>query len=214
MPRGIPNSGSRKPRTQPAGAITEAPDAVLAADDPETGDIPPPAPQEAAVDTSAPDNELTPEQREIKALRDRLARETGKKDVEPEIDETPASANGDTIVIHFLEDGATALGKLFYRGDELEFVVGSQAHRDTFDRNGKSWLDLRFDEFAQAERFGGRIMFRNGPWPGKTYADGRYENLRSATDPNSVVRPPTPEELDAAERARKRRAAPRLPAIV
>ncbi len=215
MPRGIPNSGQRKPRTQPADAPAETTDAAVAVYDAEADDdAPAAAPQAAPVDTSAPDHELTAEQIEIKNLRDRLARETGKKDVEPEVDDTPVPSDGEVIVIHFLEDGATALGKMFYRGDELEFVVGSQAHKDTFDRNGKSWLDLRFDEFAQAEKFNGKIMFRNGPWPGKTYADGSFEGMRSDKDPNVKLRPPTAEELEAAERARKRRSAPRLPAIV
>lgn len=213
MPKGIPNSGQRRSRTQPAGPGLDPSDTAVAVHDPEVGDDAPPAVEAPTPPAPTPDDELTPEQLEIKRLRDRLAQSEGRKDVEPEIDDT-AAVDGEVIIIHFLEDGATALGKVFYRGDALEFVVGSQAHKDTFDRNGKSWLDLRFDEFAQAERFQGRIMFRNGPWPGKTYADGTFQTLRSERDPNQNLKPPTEEELAAAEKARARRAAPKLPSMV
>lgn len=212
MPRGIPNSGQRRSRTQAAGPGLDPADTPVALDDSPDGDDQAPPEETRTAHAPTPDTELTPEQREIKALRDRLAQSEGRKDVEPEVDDI--AVDGEVIVIHFLEDGATALGKVFYRGDELEFVVGSQAYKDTFDRNGKTWLDMRFDEFAQADRFQGRIMFRNGRWPGKTYADGTFQTLRSERDANVNVRPPSDEELAAAEKARARRAAPKLPSMV
>jgi hypothetical protein len=154
----------------------------------------------------------SPEQLRIKALEDQLALLSGRRDVEPEIDDTPVDADGEVIIVHFLEDGMTALGRVMYRGDELEFVVGSPAHKDTFNRNGRSWLDLRHDEFGQADRWG-KIMFRNGPWPGKSYADGKWESIRSEKG-DALINPPSAAEIEAAEKARKRRAAPRLPTQV
>lgn len=68
------------------------------------------------------------------------------------------------ITIHFLEDGHTALGHVWYRGQELTFEVGSEAHKTTFDRNGNSWLDLADDPREQVKRFGGQ-KFARGPWP-------------------------------------------------
>lgn len=206
MPRGVPASGKRRPR---AVSPESAPTVHVAAEDVAYRADTPATPPTVAV-AAAGFDELTPEQAEIKRLRDLLAVERGRKDVEPEY-EPEATADGDVIRIHFLEDGVTALGKLYYRGDELEFVAGSVAHRDTFDRLGRSWLDMRGDDFAQIERFG-KVMFRNGPWPGKTYADATYENLR-VVGGDASVSPPTQAEIEAAEKARKRRAAPRLPTL-
>lgn len=156
-----------------------------------------------------PDSELTPEQLRIRELENMLALERGKKDVEPEFEAPAVPGNPDNILIHFLEDGFTALGQVWFRGQELEFEPNSAAYRDTCDRNGWSWLELRNDEFAQADRWG-RIMFRNGPWPGKPYQAAAKLTWKAG---NTSVEPPTESELakaDAAER-RRRRAAPRLP---
>lgn len=162
-----------------------------------------------------PPAELTPDQRRIKELEDMLAKERGKKDIEPEFTELPAAAvSTGTIRIHFLEDGLTALGRIWYRGEELEVVPGSPEYADTCDRNGRSWLELRDNEFAQVERWG-HIKFRSGPWPGRTLADaGRiaFEPLRAVSG-DAKVAPPTEEELAKAERLRSRRGAPRIPAL-
>ncbi len=211
MPRGIPASGQRKPRQQAAEPGVVQTETPVAVDDAEVGYHPAEAVEEVATPAPAPDAELTPEQMEIKRLRDRLAQSEGRKDIEPEVEDV--TPNDENIVIHFLEDGLTALGKVWYRGDELEFAPGSQAYKDTCDRNGRSWLELRNNEFAQVDRWG-KIMFRNGPWPGKTYADGTFEAMRSDRDPNVSIKPPTADEIAAAEKARARRAAPKLPAMV
>ncbi len=228
MPRGIPNSGVRKPRTTPAPLPT--PDPALAAgpvDGPVGVEPAAEAQVETTVDTSAADviehyeitdvdlgpvePELSPQVREIQRLKDQIAQLSGRRDEVPVVEELNNPGDGSNIVIHFLEDGLSALGQIWYRGQELEFEVGSRAHKDTYDRSGKSWLDLRNDEFAQVDRFG-KIMFRNGPWPGKTYADGTYEPMKEIGGSGSVP-PPTEEEIAKAETARKKRAAPRLPQI-
>jgi hypothetical protein len=240
MPRGVPVSGKRQPRAVPA--VTETAETTLAssalddearideafgneveaADFPAEGELieeyqldPEPvwSAEKVQLISQPPADapEQTPEQQEIAYLKDQLARLGGKKDVEPQPEELQRPGDDGNILIHFLEDGLTLLGKVWYRGEELEFEVGSQAYKDTFNRRGETWLDLRNDEFGQVDRWG-KIMFRNGRWPGKTYADGTFEALRLEKGDGSV-KPPTATELAAAEKARQRRAAPRLPTL-
>jgi hypothetical protein len=218
MPRGVPASGRRQPRAVEASELeAETPVAFEAEDVADREPVPadeeataPGGPTFSVIDTSPPDYELTPEQQEIKRLRDQLARETGRKDVGVQVQELAKPGDGKNILIHILEDGTTMLGKVWYRGDELEFEPGSRAYKDTFNRYGQSWLDLRLDEFKQAERWG-KILFRNGPWPGKSYADGTFETLRSESG-EGMIPTPSQAEIDAAEKLRKKRAAPHLPA--
>jgi hypothetical protein len=173
-------------------------------------EAPPGGPAFSVIDTSPPDYELTPEQQEIKRLRDQLARETGRKEVGVQVEQLARPGDGTNILIHILEDGTTMLGKVWYRGDELEFEPGGRAYKDTFNRFGQSWLELRNDEFKQAERWG-KILFRNGPWPGKGYQDGTFETLRTESGEGTIPGP-SQAELEAAEKLRKKRAAPHLPA--
>lgn len=216
MPRGVPSSGVRRPRKKAQPAV---PKPTVAKSDGADSTPAVPAASETQAPLEAPrlatePGELSTEQLEIKRLRDELAREKGKKDVEVEPEPLASPGDEGNILIHFLEDGLTALGRVFYRGEELEFDPNSQAYRDTFDRNGVTWLDLRNDEFEQANRWG-RIMFRKGPWPGKSYLDGAgtFQTLRSERKDGGMVSPPTPEELERADKARKRRAAPHLAPI-
>lgn len=205
MPRGVPKSGVRRTRTVIAAeqqAAEDEPAVAVSA----VHDTAPVTVASVAQETAEAPVELTAEQREIKYLKDQLARERGRKDIEPEPDQP---VDGESIVIHYLEDGLTVNGQIKYRGDESEFPIGSAAYRDTFDRLGRTWLDLRHDEFAQADRWG-KIMFRNGPWPGKTYADGKWETMRAEKGEGSL-KPPSQEEIHAAEKARRNRLAPRLP---
>lgn len=76
-----------------------------------------------------------------------------------------SAGSGDTILLHIVEDGFTASGAVWMRGQELEFKKDTPEYRDTLDRTGKSWLDLLGDDAAQMEMFG-KVMFRPGPWPG------------------------------------------------
>lgn len=205
MPRGVPKNGVRRPRSVPVAAQEANDDAATVAVGTLYGAVPDPV--AAPVEETPPAAELTPDQQEIKRLRDQLAREKGRKDVEPEFESEVG--DGDSIVIHFLEDGLTVNGVVKYRGDEQEFPLNGGAYRDTFDRNGRTWLDLRGDDFAQVERWG-KVMFRAGPWPGKSYADGRWETLRNERG-DGFLSPPSPEEIEAAEKARRNRQAPRIP---
>lgn len=173
--------------------------------------IPPPVPMRPV-----PESQLNPEQRRIRDLENQLALERGKKEPEIELAEPTRPGANENILIHFLEDGFTALGQIWRRGQELEFEPNSPAYQDTVDRFGWSWLELRLDEFQQVDRYG-KVMFRVGPWPGKTYAEvaklATFEPLKSLKEGTSPPQAPTEEELQAAERAelKRRRAAPRLP---
>jgi hypothetical protein len=190
---------------------------VLSRPEPPTPPVPSPDPVlPQPYQKPVPDTELTPEQRRIRDLEDQLAIERGRKDPQPELDVPEQPGDPGNIFIYFVEDGFTALGKVWYRGQELEFAPGSPAYADTCDRNGRSWLTLRGDDNAQITRFG-RVMFRPGRWPGKTYKDAAalpYEPLKSLTGAGTVAKP-TDEELNraAAEEHGRRRAAPRLPAL-
>lgn len=183
----------------------------LLAIDPDPVSVDKPAPVNTP--TPVPAEQRTPEQQRIRELENQLALERGAKDPEIEL-EVPTNPGADgNIVMHVLRDGFTVLGQVWYRGQELEFEVGSPAYQDTFDRLGNTWLSLLDDEAAQIDRWG-EICIRRGPWPGKSYLDlagVRYEPLRTAE--GLPVKPPTEDELQAAARAeeKRRRAAPRLP---
>lgn len=82
--------------------------------------------------------------------------------------------DGDTVLIHVLEDGFTANGRVWYRGQEIEYVVGQPAYKDTCNIHGESWLEL--DAEGQFARFG-KLMFNLGPWPG-----GEYENQKALAE--------------------------------
>ncbi len=161
----------------------------------------------------APDSELTPDQRRIRDLEHQLALERGKKDTSPELAVPANPGDKGNILIHFVEDGFTALGVVWYRGQEVEFEPGSPAYNDTCDRNGRSWLALADDESAQIDRWG-KVKFRRGPWPGKTllHAANAFESLRGLNEGSAAVSGPTEEELARAAKAEqsRRRAAPRI----
>lgn len=200
--------------TQPAPPPLEDPnvfDPIAPTPDEDTVVATPPTPDPTPM-RPKPERELTPDQRRIRDLEDRLAKEMGGKDPDQEL-ESPLP-DGENILIHFLEDGFTALGRVWFRGQELEFTAGSGAYADTCDRYGRSWLELADREFDQVEKYG-RVMFRRGPWPGKSYVDAAkvpFEKLRPLKGDGTITGP-GPQELEAAARAEQRRgrAAPRLP---
>lgn len=64
-----------------------------------------------------------------------------------------------SLTVHFVEDGLTILGKVWYRGEEL-----------TINPDTDNWTEahpvLSMDEYEQEERWGKRF-FRPGVWRGK-----------------------------------------------
>lgn len=144
-----------------------------------------------------PTEELSPEQKKIRELEDKLAvSEARKFETSDDVYEEPS--DGEVIKIHILEDGLTFQGAIWYRGQEVDFVVGGTAYEQTKDRNGRSWLELRDDIDAQWTRYG-KLMFASGPWRGKKWDQ--------VSEFNSEV---TSEEAIAAARkeAARRNAAP------
>lgn len=137
----------------------------------------------------------TPEQAEIRELKAELARRAAPVTV---LKTKPAE---DSIIIHFVADGFLAFGQSWYRGQELEIVIGSPQHKLTFDIYGNTWLDLDAD--AQYERWG-MEKFRPGLWRGKKWGD-----TSSLTDPEEIA----DAERAAAVEAKRRRAAPNVSTI-
>ena len=77
----------------------------------------------------------------------------------------PNEVSGDKdydILVHILEDGFTALGTVWYRGQEIGIKRGSNADQLSTDRNGHHWYDR--DPANQMEYYG-KQMFGLGPWP-------------------------------------------------
>jgi hypothetical protein len=62
------------------------------------------------------------------------------------------------IKVYFLQDGFTALGEVWYRGQDTEVVVGSEDYEKTKNSQGDSWLDLISNPAAQKKKYG-KVMF-------------------------------------------------------
>lgn len=148
--------------------------------------------------------EETSEQKRIRELEEKLSilLEANKKAQAYVPVDKYEDEEGDTILIHFLEDGHTAQGRVWYRGQEVEVVVGDDVWNDSLDRNGNSWLSMTEADQMKAYE---QVKFRRGPWPGKSsYLDGEWTTPADAP-PESEL-----ERADRLERER-RRSAPRLP---
>lgn len=107
----------------------------------------------------------------IAALEDELAKLRSTAVTDPAAPTTLAplpTGKGEQILLHFLEDGFSALGQLWYRGQELEIERNGPAWAGTCDVFGVSWVDM--DDAAQYNRFG-KVMFRHGGWPFNTTFD-------------------------------------------
>lgn len=76
----------------------------------------------------------------------------------------------ETILLHFVSDGLSAWGALWFQGQEVEIVKPSKHWDLTVDRNGDSWLDLLNDPNAQVAKWG-KVMFAPGPWKGADWQD-------------------------------------------
>lgn len=74
----------------------------------------------------------------------------------------------DIVTINFVEDGLTAFGRMWYRGQEVSIEKGSPQWESTvYDLDtGESWMEL--DEDGQIDRWGVRF-FRPGKWAGEGY---------------------------------------------
>lgn len=137
-----------------------------------------------------PYEELSPAER---AERQRLHIEAvslGRRD--PGVTYEPPRTQ-ETELIHFLEDGLSFAGTVWFRGQEIELDVGSQRWQEA-----QAWIHLT--DFEQMERWG-RVYFRHGPWPGKRYVDALRE---SGAEPPPGVDVNVLLQAEAKERSRNR----------
>lgn len=150
-----------------------------------------------------PEAELTDEERAERQRQHLLAMEAGRRD--PGVEFASPPPNRETVLIHMVEDGLTAFGVVWFRGQELEIEV-----------NGPRWSEARkwilLDDAQQMLRWK-KIMFRRGPWPGlRSYRGAQFMPLRAMSGDGALA-PITPDALmqaDAAE-ARRGRGIPVLP---
>lgn len=100
-----------------------------------------------------------------------------------------AEAQGRIHLIHFIEDGFTALETMWFRGQELEVTEGSPEWMQTLEPTEecraslvadqarvkhaetcecKSWMNMTDEQ--QYKRYKA-VKFRQGPWPGEQWED-------------------------------------------
>lgn len=101
-----------------------------------------------------------------------------------------AITGDDVVIIHFLKDGFTAGGQLWYVGQEFRVRLGSPEHEAQKDRNGNCWFEM--SELDQIARYG-EVYFKPGPWPGLPWDD--LAKYMEGVDPN---------DFDAVARVQKR----------
>jgi hypothetical protein len=154
-PKPVRKAAAKKPEPAP---VDPAVAAVLAARNAAPVEAPRPA-KPAPVET--------PEQARIRELEHQLALQR-TKEFEAAPDQEIVASGETKLTIHFLIDGFTACGRVWMRGQELEFDIPGLPFEDTKDRNGETWL--AFDDAAQMEHYG-KVYFRRGPWPGSGYED-------------------------------------------
>jgi hypothetical protein len=111
-------------------------------------------------------------------------------------------AEGEVILIHFVADGLTAFGQVWYRGQELQIGPDHPRWREAL-----GWITL--SRYEQVERWGMQ-KFDFGPWPGRrSYADaaGSFEQLftRDAQGNKVAYGGPSEEQLRQADDAERRR---------
>lgn len=86
-------------------------------------------------------------------------------------------SEGEAVLVHFIEDGLTAFGQVWYRGQEIEIGPGHPRWEEA-----RAWVLL--DRTGQLNRWG-KQFFAPGPWPGRqSYLDGAdgFEKLGAGKD--------------------------------
>lgn len=163
---------------------------------------PPAGPAPAGADgRPKPDYLLTQAERAERERQHLAAMRAGRADVPVQYEPV---CTGQTVLIHFITDGFTFAGTVWYRGQELELDMGSERYQQA-----KGWIHLTGEnEWLQEDRYG-KVFFRAGPWRGRRYVDGAgaFEQLASRSKDGPPVTGPGADELaraDAAERARRR----------
>lgn len=92
---------------------------------------------------------------------------------------------GEGVLIHFVEDGLTFAGQVWYRGQEIEIGPGHPRWEQA-----RGWILL--DKYQQIERYG-KQYFDRGPWPGRrsyTEGAGSYQRLYAGRDQDGKLANP------------------------
>lgn len=115
----------------------------------------------------------------------------------------PVARKADLPILHFVEDGFTAAGRVWFSGDELEYDPESDAYKKTVDRRGFTWLSLVGKDREQVNRYG-KVYFKPGPYTGPKFADMDVWELMEAQKSNNPIVPTTKENAEYAESQRRR----------
>lgn len=120
----------------------------------------------------------------------------------PEVKLPPKASKKPFIHIHFLGEGATFGGKVWYVGEELYVEEGDPQWALLHDQNGKSILlteDEQWDKYK-------KVLYGVGPWPGRPYdMKVQYDGLLvdpQTKQPIVELAPHEIEQLAAANAAR------------
>ena len=91
--------------------------------------------------------------------------------------ESPTKVATGTLVVHFLEDGFTVFGKVWYRGEELALEPDSDNWNSSLLPDGRNLFQLTEQE--QIAKWG-KWFFREGRWQGKRLTEIEDEELTEA----------------------------------
>ena len=115
---------------------------------------------------------------------------------------TYVPSEGAAVLVHFIEDGLTAFGQVWYRGQEIEIGPGHPRWEEA-----RAWVLL--DRTGQINRWG-KQFFAPGPWPGRqSYLEHEgFEKLGAGKDADGnpiTFAGPGEQALRQADEAERRR---------
>ena len=145
-----------------------------------------------------PAAELTPEERAERERQHAAALAAARRFEQAEPTYVPTE--GEAVLIHFVADGFTAFGQVWFRGQEMEIGPGHPRWAEA-----RRWITL--SRFEQIDRYGEQ-KFDFGPWPGRPYVDAAGSFERLVTGPKDAPVPvpvPTAAQLAQAQEAEVRR---------
>jgi hypothetical protein len=107
-------------------------------------------------------------------------------------------SQGAAVLVHFIEDGLTAFGQVWYRGQEIEIGPGHPRWEQA-----RAWILL--DRTGQINRWG-KQFFAPGPWPGRrSYLDGADAFQQLGDGSGGKFAGPGEQALRQADEAERRR---------
>lgn len=146
------------------------------------------------------EKDLTPEERNERQRAHAEAVRLGQREAPPGPPERPQPGQ-ETQVIHMMEDGMSFAGVVWMRGQEIVLPVGSPRWQQAQD-----WINMT--DFQQMDRWG-KVMFRPGPWPGRSVAEALAagpEQPMLAPDGKTPLPPPDPAAFQRAAQLEAQRA--------